>query len=230
MSIILYDLVGTDDRRFSPNTWRSRLALAHKGLDAEIRPTRFLEIAGICGGNQKTVPVIEDGDAVIGDSWAIAKHLEDTYPDHPSLFGGAAGRALTLAFQNWVLCEVYAKIAPLVVADICGHLDPEDGAYFRQSREKRFGMSLEDVQAGRDDKIDPFRKALHPARMTLRDQPFMGGDAPLYADYVLFAALLWPRVISPFQILTPDDPVYDWFERCLDLHDGLARTTAAYDW
>ena len=230
MAIILYDLVGVDDRRFSPNTWRSRLALAHKGLAADIRPTRFLDIPGICGGDQKTVPVIEDGDAIIGDSWAIAEHLEDTYPDRPSLFGGPAGRALSRTFQNWVLCEVYAKIAPLVVADICDHLDEEDRAYFRQSREARFGMSLEDVQAGREDKIEPFRKSLHPARMTLRAQPFMGGDTPLYADYVLFAALLWPRVISPFQILKPDDPVYDWFERCLDLHDGLARTTAAYDW
>jgi len=230
MSIVLYDLVGTDDRRFSPNTWRSRLALAHKGLEADIRPTRFLDIPHICGGGQKTVPVIEDGDAVIADSWAIAEYLEDAYPDRPSLFGGSAGRALTRAFQNWVLCEVYAKIAPLVVCDIVAHLDTDDRPYFRDSREKRFGQSLEDVQAGREDRLEPFRKSLHPARMTLRDQPFMGGETPLYADYVLFSALLWPRVISPLKILQPDDPLYDWFERCLDLFDGLARTTPAYDW
>ena len=230
MSIILYDLVGTDDRRFSPNTWRSRLALAHKGLAADVRPIHFLDIPDICGGGQKTVPVIEDGENIVGDSWAIATCLEDTYPDRPSLFGGSAGRALTLAFQNWVLCEVYAKIAPLVVLDILDHLDDGDRTYFRESREKRFGKTLEEVQAGRDDRIEPFRKSLHPARMTLRDQPFMGGDTPLYADYVLFSALLWPRVISPYKILQHDDPVYDWFERCLDLYDGLARTTPMYDW
>ncbi len=230
MAIIVYDLVGTDDRRFSPNTWRTRLALAHKGLETETRPTRFMDIAAICGGGQKTVPVIEDGDTVVGDSWAIAQYLETTYPDRPSLFGGGSGLALTNAFQNWVLCEVYAKIAPLVVHDILSHLDEGDRAYFRESREKRFGKTLEDVQAGREDRLEPFRKSLHPARMTLRSQPFIGGEAPLYADYVLFAALMWPRVISPLKLLQPDDPVYDWFERCLDLYDGLARTTPAYEW
>lgn len=230
MSIVLYDLVGADDRRFSPNTWRTRLALAHKGLDADVRPTRFTDIPTICDGRQKTVPVIEDGDTVVGDSWAIAKYLEDAYPDRPSLFGGGAGRALTLAFQNWVLCEVYAKVAPLVVADIVDHLDEADKAYFRESREKRFGKPLEEVQAGRDDRLDAFRGSLHPARMTLREQPFMGGEAPLYVDYVLFAALLWPKVISPVKVLAPDDPVHAWFNRCADLYDGLARTTPAYAW
>lgn len=230
MAIVVYDLVGIDDRRFSPNTWRTRLALAHKGLEAEARPTRFVDIQDIGGGGHKTVPVIEDGDITVGDSWAIAEYLEDTYPDRPSLFGGGAGRRLTQAFQNWVLCEVYSKIAPLVVCDIVDHLDEGDRDYFRESREKRFGMSLEDVQAGREDRIEPFRKSLHPARMTLRDGPFIGGDAPLYADYILFAALLWPRVISPLKLLTPDDPVYAWFERCLNLHGGLARSTPSYDW
>lgn len=230
MTIVLYDLVGQNDRRFSPNTWRTRLALAHKGLDAEARPTRFLDIPAICGGGQKTVPVIEDGETVVGDSWAIAEYLEDAYPDRPSLFGGDGGRALTRAFQNWVLAEVYAKVAPLVILDIHDHLDDGDKAYFRESREKRFGKSLEDVQAGRDERIEPLRKALQPARMTLRETPFIGGGGPLYADYVLFAALQWPRVISPAKILERDDPVYAWFERCLDLYGGLGRSTPAYDW
>ena len=35
MAIVLYDLVGRDDRRF----WRTRIALAHKGLEHEARPT-----------------------------------------------------------------------------------------------------------------------------------------------------------------------------------------------
>jgi len=33
MTIVLHDLTGADDRRFSPNCWRTRMALAHKGLE-----------------------------------------------------------------------------------------------------------------------------------------------------------------------------------------------------
>ena len=36
MTITMYDLAGAEaDRRFSPFCWRTRMALAHKGLSAE---------------------------------------------------------------------------------------------------------------------------------------------------------------------------------------------------
>ena len=38
----LFELVGTDtDRPFSPYCWRTRMALAHKGLDTTSIPWRF---------------------------------------------------------------------------------------------------------------------------------------------------------------------------------------------
>ena len=43
MARTLYELVGKDDRRFSPNCWRTRYALAHKGLKAEYVPCAFTE-------------------------------------------------------------------------------------------------------------------------------------------------------------------------------------------
>lgn len=230
MAIILYDLVGKEDRRFSPNAWRTRLALAHKGLDADVRPTKFTDIPGICGGGQKTVPVIDDGGRVVCDSWAIAEYLEDTYPDRPSLFGGTAGRVLTKTIQHWVVADIYTRTIPLIALDIHDHLEDADKAYFRESREKRFGKTLEALQAGRDDKVEAYRTALHPARMTLRETPFLGGEAPMYADYLLFAALLWPKVISPVRLIAHDDPIFAWFERCLDLYGGLAHGTLAYEW
>jgi hypothetical protein len=42
MPITLYDLAGDDPSlRFSPYCWRTRLALAHKGLQVETIPWRF---------------------------------------------------------------------------------------------------------------------------------------------------------------------------------------------
>ena len=35
--------------------------------------------------------------------------------------------------------------------------------------------------------------------------------------------LLWARNTSTFEILEAGDPIVGWFERCLDLFDGLAR-------
>lgn len=229
MSIVLFDLVGQDDRRFSPHCWRSRMALAHKGLDTEARPTCFIEISRIAGGSQKTVPVIEDGDEVVGDSWAIAEYLEAAYPDRPSLFGGEEAKALSRFMQNWVINVVHRGLVGLIVLDIHDHLRPEDRDYFRTTREERFGKPLEAVQAGREERLGAFREGLAPLRFTLAKQDYLGGTKPVYADYLVFGAFQWARTISSFRVLESDDPVQAWFQRCLDLHDGLGRAAKGYD-
>lgn len=228
MSIVMYDLVGADDRRFSPHCWRTHMALAHKGLDYQTRPIRFTDIQTICDGQQKTLPVLQDGDNVVCDSLAIADYLEDSYPDRPSLFGGDACRNLTAFIQNWTAAVLQLGLFGLIVLDIHDHLLPEDKDYFRKSREQRLGRSLEDAQAGREERLEEFRKNLLPLRMSVRTQPFIGGDQPLYADYLVFGAFQWARSISPFRILENDDPVSAWFGRCLDLYDGLGRKAPGY--
>ena len=227
MAIVLYDLVGRDDRRFSPHCWRTRLALAHKGLECDARPTRFIDIPKIEGGRVKTVPAIRDGDRLMVDSWAIAQDLEERYRDRPSLFGGEGGLAATRFVQSWCTAVLHAGLIGLIIADIWERLRPEDQDYFRTSREQRFGRPLEAVQAGRETRVEDFRKSLQPLRLTLKDAPWLGGGTPLYADYLVFGGLQWARCISPFQILAADDPIQAWFERCLDLHGGLGRQAPA---
>jgi glutathione S-transferase len=228
MSVILYDLVGVDDRRFSPHCWRTRMALAHKRLDCDARPTRFCDIATVAGGQFKTVPVIDDAGRLVVDSAAIAKDLEERYPDRPSLFGGAGGEALTLFVQSWCVAVLHAGLAPMIVLDILEHLLPEDQATFRSTREQRFGRTLEEVQADRETRVVGFRKSLEPLRRTVQAQPFLGGDQPLYADYLVFGGFQWARSISRFAVLEADDPIKAWFERCLDLYDGLGRAAPGY--
>ena len=228
MTITFHDLAGRGDRCFSPNCWRTRMALAHKGLAHEVRLTRFGTIAGVAGGGQRTLPVIEDGGEVVADSWAIARYLERTYPDRPSLFGGPVGEALTLVLNGWVSATIHPMILGLIVLDIHDQLVPEDRAYFRATREKRFGRPLEEVQAGREGRVAEVRRALSPARLALESQPWLAGAAPGYADYLLFGALQWPRVASPFALLAGDDPLRGWLDRCLDLHGAIGRATPAY--
>lgn len=221
---ILYDLAAADPAvRFSPYCWRVRLALAHKGLDVETRPWRFVETRVLAPSGQGKVPVLVDGETWVSDSLAIARHLEETYPDAPSLFpreGGPGEARFVAAYADTVLNPA---LAPLYIADIHAALDEGDKAYFRESREARFGATLEALAAARDGKIEGARKALLPLRHTLREQPFLAGAAPAYADYAVFGSFMWARAISTLDIVEEGDVVHAWRERMLDLFDGLAR-------
>lgn len=228
MTIRLYDLVGSDPRRpFSPHCWKAAMALAHKDLAFESVPTRYFEIPGVEGGVSKLLPVIRDGGRVVADSFAIALYLEETYPHRPSLFGGEGGKAAARFVERWSQLTVHPFLGGAVLLDIHDRLDPADRAYFRQTREVRYGGPLEQVVAGREERLAAFRAGLEPLRSMLTYQPFIGGNAPLFGDYIVFGAFQWVRVISPFAVLAADDPVSAWFERCLDLHGGLARRASA---
>jgi glutathione S-transferase len=128
----------------------------------------------------------------------------------------------------WGDVTVIGGMFPLIVADIPSHLKPVDAAYFRQSREARFGKPLEEVVAGRDKSVDGFRRALDPLRLTLKTQVYLGGDAPNYADYIVFGAFQWARVVSPFKLLAENDLVYAWREKLLDAFGGMARKSPGY--
>src|SRR6267154_2313332 len=136
MPLKLFELVGTDEARpFSPFCWRTRMALAHKGLSAESIPWRFTEKDAIAPHRSEKVPVLLDGETAVVDSWTIANYLEDAYPDRPSLFGGEGGRAMARMLNWWGDIVVIGGMFPLIVADIVGHLRPVDQVYFRQTRE-----------------------------------------------------------------------------------------------
>jgi glutathione S-transferase len=223
MSIILYDLAGADPAlRFSPYCWRTRLALAHKGLPVETVPWRFTEREAIAFSNQARVPVIRDGERVVFDSWTIAGYLEETYSG-PSLFG-TGGQAHALFINAWADSVLVSAIARFIVRDLLDVIDEKDRDYFRSSREQRFGMTLEAVQDGRSDRVAAFRDLLLPLRLVLRRQMWFGGEAPSYADHILAGTLMWPRCVSRFELLDPKDPVASWFDRVLDLYGGLGRS------
>lgn len=229
MTLRMYDLAGAEpDRRFSPYCWRIRLALAHKNLPVETIPWRFTEKDKIAASNQIFVPVLVDGDRWISDSWTIANYLEDRYPNAPSLFGGDAARRLTRHYSS-IADSLVGAMFPFIALDILHHVAGQDRGYFRETREKRVGTTLEAFVADRDNKLPAFRASLAPLRMTLKSQLFFGGDQPLYADYAVFGPFQWARCISPFALLEEGDPVRLWRDRLLDRFGGLARAAPAYD-
>lgn len=223
MTIELYELRGKDpDIRFSPNVWPTRMALVHKQLPFTAIPWRFTEKDAIAFSGQKLVPVIRDGEKSVNDSWAIANYLEETYPDHPSLFGGPAGKAGIVFFRRYVT-TLYGLAAPLAVFPVWSHLDEEDQAYFRETREARLGKKLEEICGDTEPRLDAFRNAFGPVRAMLGDQPYVGGDGPLYSDHMLFGVIQWLRCVTDLTLFETDDPVNGWLERMLDAYDGHAR-------
>jgi glutathione S-transferase len=229
MTIILYDLAGAEEgRRFSPYCWRTRMALAHKALPVETIAWRFTDKEAIAFSGQVRVPVIVDKGKTVFDSWSIAEYLEHAYPDRPSLFGGVDGKGLT-HFYSCFADTLVAGIFRFIALDILSHVHDRDRAYFRKSREERIGGTLESCVADRDVRVASFRDSLAPLRLTLKTQPYLGGDRPLYADYAVFGPFQWARCISPFTLLARDDPVAQWRDRLLDSFNGLALSSPGYD-
>ncbi len=229
LALKLYELVGRDPARpFSPFVWRTRMALAHKGLTFERVPWRFTESDVIAAYGAQKVPVLIDGPKAIADSWVIFEYLEDAYPEGQSLFGGQGGRAIARMLNWWSDLVVVGGLFPMIVGDIPQHLEKVDAAYFVESRTARLGKPLDEVIAGRDAALPVFRENLQPMRATLETQLFLGGAAPTYADYIVFGPLMWARTVSPLRVLTEDDPIYAWRERLLDAFDGMARSTPSF--
>jgi glutathione S-transferase len=219
----LYELAGKNpELRFSPYCWRIRFALAHKDIEVETVPWHFTDTEALRFSGQARVPVLVDGDRTIHDSFAIASYLEEHYSDHPPLFPN--GNLFGVRFINaWADSIVHPGISRLVVSDIVHILRPEDQAYFRESREKLFGRTLEEVTANRDQTVIDFRKLLQPVRIVLKSQPWLGGEQPDYSDYILAGSFMWARCVSRFEFLDPEDAVSEWFARVRGLFGGLGE-------
>jgi glutathione S-transferase len=227
MTIKLYELAADNaDIRFSPHCWKTRLALAHKGLDVERIPWRFTDKDAIAFSGQGKVPVLLDGETSVHDSWTIACYLEDTYPDLPTLFGGEAARAQCRFVNAWADTVILPNLAPMIICDIHANIATQDKDYFRKTREARFGNTLEALSANRDKDVVRFRTLFAPVRTVLAGQPYLGGDQPLYADYCVFGMLMWARCISDIDLLPNDDPIHAWCEKLLDMFDGMPRKAA----
>lgn len=224
----LYELELNDGRKISPFVWRVRMALAHKGIEPECIGIGFGDKEKIAFSGQGLVPVIRDGETVVSDSWKIACYLEDTYPQAPSLFGGTQGRGMARFVARWADVNMLNPLAGLLMPSVFDHVPERDRAYFRADRESRFGMTLEEMRKAPDKKIEAFRKGMAPVRFVLRDQTFLCGDAPAYADYCLLGGFLWARSVSDYQLLSADDPLYEWREKMMAQFGALATLSPGY--
>jgi glutathione S-transferase len=229
MTLIMYERIGHAGRRPSPFSWRIYYALAHKRIDVAFRQVRFADVETIRTlSGQDQVPIIIDGDRIIHDSWNIALHLETQYPDHPSRFGGDVGRGLSRHINFWADTTLGDVIRRLIAADFIYCLAPEDRAYYRRSREARFGCTLEEYCADRDRWLAEFAATIPPLERTLSEQPYLAGDEPAYADYVGFSVFQYARLGSPHEILPDGTSVRRWRDAIVTRFDHLGDRFPAW--
>ncbi len=226
MALIFHERIGLEGRRISPFSWRIRYALAHKGLDPQVIETRFADVPRIRTISQQDLtPVIEDNGKTVFDTWRIACHLEDHYPDRPSLFGGPIGRGTARVVNIWSDTVLGRAMRPQIYADFIWTLDYADRAYFRRTREAQVGMTLEQYSATRDAALPALVETCLLLDRTLTDQPFLAGEAPAYVDYVVFSLFQWARVGSPRDVLDQTDKlnaIRTWRTKMIGLFDNLA--------
>ncbi|XP_006647392.1 glutathione S-transferase Z1-like isoform X1 [Oryza brachyantha] len=105
--------------------WRSscshrvRIALNLKGLEYEYKAVNLLkgehsDPEFIKVNPMRFVPALVDGDAVIGDSYAIALYLEDKYPGSPLLPQDLKMKALNLQIAS-IVCSGIQPLHNLTV-------------------------------------------------------------------------------------------------------------------
>ena len=193
----LWELGGRDDCRFSTFSWRTRLALHHKGLPFAVHPVAVSDKAAIGFSGQGKVPILKHDGHVIPDSWAIALYLEKEFPERPTLFGGEVGQTLTHVFNVWADRELIPALIPFLMRDVLDCVSEADGAHLRRQIESAMKKSLEELSAGREQGGASLPPQTAAGSQSPGDQRFLGGAAPAYADYVLFGLLQWARVISP---------------------------------
>jgi glutathione S-transferase len=224
-TIALFDLQLASGCTISPFVWRTKYALKHKGFDIEIIPGGFTGIMERTNGFSDRVPVIIDDGHWVKDSWLIAEYLDEKYPDRPMLFDGDSMKVLTKFIDAWLWRIAIRPWFSCYILDYHDLSLPQDHAYVRESRQTLFlgGRKLEDVQAGREERLPLVSPELEPFRELLKGTKWLGGEKPNYADYCALAVFLWTASVAKIPPLYADDPLRDYIDRGFDLYGGLGR-------
>lgn len=177
----------------SSASWRVRIALAIKGLEAECRYIHLRhgeqrDEAYRKVNPQGLVPALEVDGVVLTQSLAICEYLDEVHPDPPLLPRGAHGRAAARAFAQVIACDIH----PLQNLSVLQHLR---------------ALGLDDGQVTHWAR-DVIERGLDACSRLIEDgpAPYCFGDTVTLADLCLVPQLYnarrfgvelrWPRLLA----------------------------------
>lgn len=222
-----------------------RLILDYKGLaytKVEVTPgIGQIDLYRMSG--QRQVPVLKDGTRVIADSTAIAKYLEQTYPDRPLIPTDPKQKALCWLMEEWADEAIGLKArtamlgafsqdpsfrkallpasAPDIVRDLVGAVPGDVLSVLGVG----VGLGPDAVKSAHEG----LRQDLDSLSALLLDQPYLLGAEPTLADFAVAAMTMYIKFPSGNYLNIPsslkgkgvpglaDDPAYakvwDWRDR-----------------
>ncbi|TDL18669.1 hypothetical protein BD410DRAFT_774810 [Rickenella mellea] len=211
MTITLYDIPSTvPGSAFSPNVFKTRMALNYKGLSHKTEWVEFPNIAprmkelgaSPTEGMQYTVPVIHDHSTgkIISDSLDIAQYLDETYPDTPRLL--PSGPGIAAIFESFFLPSIM-PLPKLMQLPEFPKLNPASHAFFRKSREEWGKCKLEDLLPPGPEREKCWLKVKQGLDKVAglldkngKDKPFVLGEQITYAEFIMAGWLVWVKIIS----------------------------------
>ncbi|CAF3658817.1 unnamed protein product [Rotaria sp. Silwood1] len=250
--IKFYDLAPSTSSThyFSPNTWKTRMGLLHKGVEFETIPATLLDFRRDLArrSNQPHIaaPAIELPDGTfIYDSFRIAEWLENTYPDAPSLFTGDGKLSCDARPEHIIVGKNYARMIDLGL----GASKPEWAVWFDLffpqldkliAGDEHRAYFISDARHGPQgyqkllalDRQELIRRAkmnVQPLVQVLREHPneYFQGTHPGQVDYVIFGRYAYCRMLDAK--LTKEiwndqgEELNNWIQRLSQAHDRHAQ-------
>ncbi|KAE8144473.1 hypothetical protein BDV25DRAFT_93019 [Aspergillus avenaceus] len=238
-------------KAWSVNTFKTRMVLNFKGIPYTQSYISYPDIAPLLAlygvtpqadTIQYTLPAIVHKPSVksnphgaLMDSFAIATHLDQTFPSPPLFPSADASYALSLAVIK-LLSNLMSKSYQLLIPKVADLLDPRGREYFIKTRSAMFGKPLSEVYPEEAEvrKITNAAKAeLEPLAQMLRGRlgkkgPFFEGQKPGYADILVISFMAWVEISNKalFQELigVGEGELKALWDACLPWVEGQGET------
>ncbi len=214
-----------------------RLILDYKGL-----PYRKIEVTPGIGqldlyrlSGQRQVPVLKDGTEVIADSTAIAKYLEQRYPERPLLPTDPKQRALCLLIEEWADESIGLNARKVMIGAFSQNpafrkalLPSSTPDFLRNLVESVPREALDVLGIGAGFGPDAVKSAQQAMQQNfealtglLQDSSYLVGEAPTLADFAVAGTTMYVKFPAGDYLNLPealkglgvpglaDNPAYD---------------------
>ncbi|THV00668.1 hypothetical protein K435DRAFT_932438 [Dendrothele bispora CBS 962.96] len=212
--LIFYD-IPSKIGAWSPNTWKTRYSLNFKGIPYKTVWVEYPDIEktikdlGIAASATKpdgktphyTVPAIYDPATKTGlsDSFAIAKYLDEKYPDKPTLVPRGT-EALQKAYIDAMMSK-FDALWQFMFPKTTWILNEKSEEPFRRTRKQKFEKTMEEMYPQGEKRKEEWKRLEEGLGQIDKwygkeDILVMGGeDKVCFADFAFAGFVIWIRIL-----------------------------------
>ncbi|THU87366.1 hypothetical protein K435DRAFT_842574 [Dendrothele bispora CBS 962.96] len=216
-TLIFYD-IPSKIGAWSPNTWKTRYSLNFKGIPYKTVWVEYPDIEktlkdlGIAASATKsdgktphyTLPAIYDPATKTGltESFAIAKYLDEKYPDKPILVPKGT-EVLQKAYIDATRDKFVEVVRQFTIPKVAWSLNERSQEFFRRTRKQRLGKTIEELDPQGEKRKEEWKKLEEGLGQIDKwyasgkeDILVMGGeDKACFADFAFAGFVIWIRIL-----------------------------------